>query len=113
MLYYILSEENKRKIWGFIDNNGKCLCQKLNLPVIRSDQKEYLKESGVKAVLLSSHVFLNVLREEAEEWRKNFDVLDVYGCLERNGMRCGDSFWIVKGNDEDYDVDFPFGEGKD
>lgn len=112
MLYYVLSEQNKKKIWGFIDNSDKCRCKRLGLPIIRPGQNESLKEAGVKTVLLSSYTSLEALRREAEIWREDFEVLDIYAYMDKSGIQCEDNFWVVKGNDEDYDVGFPFDEKK-
>ncbi len=108
MLYYILSKENKKRIWGFIDNSEGCLCSKLHMPIIAADSVEELKKAGIKAILLSSYINLDFLRREAENWYGNMDVLDLYDCLDKNGIRCTDNFWVIKGASEDYDVGFPF-----
>ena len=108
VLYHILSKENKRKIWGFIDNSDKCVCSKLYLPIVRSVQIDELKNIGVKALMLSSYSRLNVLREESQLWGEEIDILDVYDCLKKNGIECKEEFYKVKGTDEDYDVGFPF-----
>lgn len=108
MLYYVLSKKNKKKVWGFIDNNDECLCSRLCLPIIHSDQIEGMEAKGLKAILLPSYTYLSMLREEAESWPASIDILDIYECFERNGIECREDFYIVSGTGEDYEVGFPF-----
>lgn len=108
VFYYILSEENKKKIWGFIDENSACLCCKYGLPVIGTKNMKELEAIGIKAVLLSSYKNLNFLREESKILSDNIDVLDIYDYFEKNGIKCKREFYEVTGMKEDYDVGFPF-----
>lgn len=110
-LYYILSEENKKKVWGFIDGNRACLCSQYHLPVIGVEDMKVLETIGIKAVLLSSYKNLDLLREESLKWPDNIDVLDIYAYFEKNGIKCKREFYEVTGTDEDYDVGFPLEEG--
>lgn len=110
VLYYILSRENKEKIWGFIDKDDKCLCSKLELPIVSPDRIKDLKKSGVKAILLPSYVYLEVLRKEAGVWSENMDILDIYDYFDRNGIRCREDFYKISGTDEDYQIEIPFDE---
>ena len=109
-LYYVLSEENKKKIWGFIDNAEDCLCSKLCLPVVHSDEIADLHKYGVKAILLPSYTYLEVMRKEAERWPVGIDVLDIYEVFNRKGVKCQGEFYSMWGTDKDYDVGFPFDE---
>lgn len=93
-LYFALSLENRRKIWGFIDRDGECLCGKFHLPVVSPDAVSRLPESGVRAVLLSSWDYLEELRKEAAGYER-VDVLDIYECFDKNGLRCEGSFYEV------------------
>lgn len=110
-LYYLLSKENKRKIWGFIDNSDECICSNLHLPIIRPTQIEELTNIGVKAILLSSYVNLDMIRTESALWGKSLDVLDIYDYLEKNGIICKKNFYAVEVTDEDYDIGLPFDDG--
>lgn len=110
MLYYVLSEENKRKIWGFIDKDSKCLCSRLNLPIALPEHMGALEADGVKAILFPSFVFLNTLRKEEKALSGNIDILDIYAVFDKAGIKCSDDFYKIKGFDEDYDVGFPFNE---
>lgn len=110
MLYYVLSKENKEKIWGFIDRNKKCLCSKLALPVVSPDRIEDSKKAGMKAILLSSYTYLETLREEAQTWPTDMDILDIYDYFDKNDIMCREDFYKVSGTNEDYDVGFPFDE---
>lgn len=111
VLYHILSKENKRKIWGFIDRSDKCQCEKLGLPVIGPERVERLKDAGgIKAILLSSYDIVKILRQEAKAYPAGMDILDIYDTFEKNGIRCDTNFYNVLGRDEDYKVGFPFEE---
>lgn len=110
MLYYVLSKENKRKIWGFIDNSDHCLCSKLHLPIVHCDQMEKLEAVGVRAVLIPSYTFLEMLREESKTWPAGIEILDIYDQFSKNGIGCREDFYKLKGTDEDYQVGFPFDE---
>ncbi|MDE6386765.1 MAG: hypothetical protein K2L82_03025 [Lachnospiraceae bacterium] len=112
MLYYILTKENKKKIWGVIDNSKECLCSRLQLHVVSYDHMDELPAAGIKAVLISSYTHLEMLREESKAWPKEIDILDIYDCFDKNGIRCRENFYELKGTDEDYDVGFPFDESK-
>lgn len=110
VLYHILSKENKRKIWGFIDKNGDCQCGRLGLPVVPVEKGEKLISEGVKAVLLSSYDILDVIRQETGIWFPDMEILDIYDAFEKRGIVCNTNFYNVLGTDEDYDVGFPFDE---
>lgn len=107
LLYYTLSEENKRKVWGFIDGSNTCSCSRLHLPIISPGTCE-LETVGIKAVLLSSYKSLNLLREESRTYPGNIDVLDIYDYFDKNGVECRKAFYEVIGTKEDYNVGFPF-----
>lgn len=106
-LYSYLSEENKKKIWGFLDYNEECQCSKLHLPIACPDRLNELKAEGVKAVLLSSYDYLEELREEAKSYSADIAVLDIYDCFEKYGILCKGIFWEIKALPEDFDVGFP------
>lgn len=107
VLYYVLSEKSRKKIWGFVDNNADCLCNTLSLPIVRTDELGRLHERGVKAVVLSSYIHIEVLRKETVNWPADMDRIDIYKCFYENGVLCNTDFWIVKGRDEDYDMELP------
>lgn len=114
VLYYVLSRENKEKIFGFIDNNNYCLCSKSHLPVIHSEQMNGtgLSTLGIKAIIMPSYSFRQRFREESKQISKNIDVLDIYDYFARHGIECREDLYKVRGADEDYDVGFPFEEVK-
>lgn len=107
-LYYLFSEESRKKIWGFIDNSNECRCGIFHLPIIPICYGEDLQKAGIKAILLSSYLNLEALRREAESYPVTIDILDIYSCFEKNGLPCNNDFWVVKGIDTDYEVGFPF-----
>lgn len=74
ILYQILSKENRKKIWGFFDNNEGCLCSKLHLPVLAADQIGKPETACVKAILIPSYVYLETTRKESETWPADIDV---------------------------------------
>ncbi len=106
VLYYILSEENRKKIWGFIDSNAGCLCSKLQLPIVNLDWMDNLEKNDVRAILLSSYTNLEMLRKESVSYPAGMAVLNIYDCLSMHGIQCQDNFWVIKETDEDYDVGF-------
>lgn len=110
MLYYILSENNRRKIWGFIDNDEDCLCRGIQLPIISLKKISDMPDLGVKAVILPSYTHIKMLREECQGYPDRIDVLDIYDAFDKNGIRCQEDFYKMRGTDEDYDVGFPFEE---
>ncbi|MDE6386767.1 MAG: hypothetical protein K2L82_03035 [Lachnospiraceae bacterium] len=107
VLYQILSKENRRKIWGFVDSNEICLCSRLSLPILSVDQIDRLSNIGIKAILMPSYLHSQMLRKESEMYPEDIDVLDIYDCLNRNGIECRSEFYKVSGTEEDYDVGFP------
>ena len=107
VLYYVLSEENRKKIWGFIDNSKDCWCSEMQLPIVPLHQIGS-RWREIKAVVLSSYIYLEELRKESETYPSNIEILDIYKDFERNGIKCRRDFWLVRGTDEDYDVGFPF-----
>ncbi len=109
MLYYVLSKENRKKIWGFIDNSKECRCKELQLPVVPLHQMGNFRQE-IKAVILSSYIHQEELRKESASYPSNIQILDFYDEFERNGVKCEKDFWRIKGMDEDYDVGFPFDE---
>lgn len=107
VLYYVLSERYRNKIWGFIDNNADCMCSTLRLPVVRPDALNRLAEGGVKAILLSSFFHIQALRKESRCWSSEIEILDIYMHFVENGMPCDTDFWITRGREEDYDMELP------
>lgn len=112
MLYYILSKENRKKMWGIIDNDKECLCSKLQLPVVCSNDLEDLPQLGVKMILLPSYTYLKILQEEFNKIPTCLDVLDIYDVFLQNGLLCQEDFYKVSGSEEDYDVGFPLDREK-
>lgn len=108
MLYACLSVENKKKIWGFVDNNQECICSSFGLPVVSPKQIIDLDRVGVQAVLLSSYDHLEALRAETASYPVNVKVLDIYDYFKSYGIPCDGNFWEIKITDEDFDVGFPF-----
>lgn len=71
-----------------------------------------MNERGVKAILLSSYNNLDMLRKEAEVRPEGIDILDMYEAFDKQGIRCQEDFYKMRGTDEDYDIGFPFDEVK-
>lgn len=92
--YLALSLENRRKIWGFIDRDGKCKCEAFHLPIVPLDAVPRLPEEGVRAVLLSSWDYLEQLRAEAAGYER-VDILDIYAYFDQNGLGCKGNFYEV------------------
>ena len=71
---------------------------------------EKLEAVGVRAVLIPSYTFLEMLREESKTWPAGIEILDIYDQFSKNGIGCREDFYKLKGTDEDYQVGFPFDE---
>ena len=105
-LYYWLSDDNKRKINCIIDNNRNCVCSKLGYPII--SYEEFMNKQDIGVVVLSSFKYLELLKEEAKDYHNNVQVFDIYEYLSHNAKECKDNFYLIKMQDEDYEVGFPF-----
>lgn len=104
-LIHGLTEENRKKIACIIDADSNCRCSNLGYPVVSLNE---IQTVPVKAILLSSYDHLNMLKEEAESYGNNIEILDLYEYLEKNGIK----WFSAQKNlaDEDYDVGFPFAD---
>lgn len=107
-LYTRLPDTYKKKIACFIDVNKNCVCERYGLPVMSLEQ---INDKHIKAIVLSSYKYIEMLREEAKMYANDIDVIDIYEALESNGIHCDDNFYMdVQMRNEDYDVGFPFDE---
>ena len=105
-VYFWVSAENKKKIYGFIDNSSECSCSKLaDVKIIPYDEAFAHKE--IKAVILSSYVNLPMLKEEAQSYPENIQVLDIYDYFEKNGCKLEHDFFDACMDEEGYEVGFP------
>lgn len=105
-VFFWLSAENKKKIYGFIDNSPECSCSKLpDVKIIPYDEAFSHKE--IKAVILSSYVNLSMLKEEAQNYPENIQVLDIYDYFEQNGCKLEHDFFDACMDEEGYEVGFP------
>ncbi len=100
-LYESLTEANKKKIGAIIDRSGQCVCNKMGVPIFKPG--ESLPDT-IKAVLLSSQIYLEDLRKEADKLYGDLEVIDMYQCWERVGYHFSREFYF--GVDADYDVGF-------
>ena len=104
-VFFWLSEENKKKIYCFIDNSAECNCSKLdNVKIISLNEAFAHKE--IKAVILSSYVNLPVLKKEAESYPENIHVLDIYDYFAKNGCKMEHDFFDACMDKEGYEVGF-------
>ncbi len=101
-LYEILDESSRKKIAGIIDKNKQCRCRELGIHIFSPE--ENLPEK-VKIVLLSSYVFLDKLKAEAEEAYSDLEIIDIYQYWKSAGYYFQKDFWF--GLDSDYEVGFP------
>lgn len=99
-LYSILTEASRKKIGCIIDNNPKCLCSRLNIPVV--SQNEILG-CEVQNILLSSFFRLEELQNEAKKIYKNMNIINIYNYWESLGFRFNNDFWY--GLDQDHQID--------
>lgn len=100
-LYAILSEDNQRKIGGFIDYDTKCLCQAYGKKIISRVSQV---DEKVKLVILSSYLHRDKLKEETEEYPKHVKAIDIYDVFEKMGCHFKGAFFEEMGlQEEDYD----------
>lgn len=101
-LYELLTEVNKKKIGGIIDKNKQCVCAKLGVPIFEPGER---LPDTMQAILLSSKIYLEELKEEAKSLYGELEVIDIYQYWEQAGYYFSRDFWF--GQDEDYEVGFP------
>lgn len=105
-LHRMLTSENQDKILCIVDYNSKCVCCNLGYPIVSPDE---LWQTQAKAILLSSYDHLDAIREEAREYQKDIQVLNLYDYLDKQGIICKGNFYEQENlPDEAYDVGFPF-----
>ena len=105
-LYSRLEDEYKDKIGYIIDNNKDCICKKYGMPVLTLEEAKHM---NIKAVVLSSYMHIDMLRNEASAYPSDIAIIDIYNELEKRGICCKNNFYIdAQMTDEDYDVGFPF-----
>lgn len=98
-LYAMLTEENRRKIGGIIDQNPECLCKNLGYQVYRSGDEFPV---SIKAVLLSTHDNLAELQIETKKTYSNLEIIDIYEYWKGCGYLFTRDFWY--GLEEDYEI---------
>lgn len=104
-LLLFLNGENKDKFSCIIDNNPKCFCKDFGIDII--DTEKPLPE-GTKYILLSSKIYLDNLKKEANKLYPQYETIDIYDMLKQKGYDFHLDFF--HGLKSDYDVDFPFDE---
>lgn len=105
-VFFWLSEENKKKIYCFIDNDPKCNCSKLGDAKI-IPFSEAFSHKAIKAVILSSYVNLAKLKKEAESYPEYIQRLDIYDYFAQNGCKLEHDFFDACMDAEGYEVGFP------
>ncbi|MDE6603804.1 MAG: LTA synthase family protein [Lachnospiraceae bacterium] len=104
-LYEWLTEDNREKIVGFIDENSECICKAFRKKII---PMEKISEEEIDCVILSSFEHLNFIREEATAYPKGIGVFDMYNYLQEKGFPFRDIQCDLVGmSDSEYDVGFP------
>lgn len=109
-LYSILSAENRDKIVCCIDKNEDCPAAKIGISVYSPD---YVNDLDVKYIVLSTNRWLEELREEAEKYRSDIEVIDLFEYLADHGIRYEEHFGLYSVpilSDECYNVGFPLSE---
>ena len=105
-LYSRLEDEYKEKIGYIIDNNKECMCKKYGVPILTLEEAIHM---NIKAIVLSSYMHIDMLRNEASAYPSDIAIIDIYNELEKRGICCKNNFYVdVQMTDEDYDVGFPF-----
>jgi hypothetical protein len=101
-IYELLTEANRKKIGCIIEKNKQCMCAKLGIPIFEPGKR---LPDTMQAVLLSSKIYLEELKEEAKSLYGELDSIDIYQCWEQAGYHFSRDFWF--GQDVDYEVGFP------
>ena len=102
-VYGLLTESNRKKGGAVIDRDDQCMCRRFNAEFFLPGEK--LPDS-IKTVLLSSYIYLDELKSEAEEFYGGVEIMDVYQYWKENGYDFQSrEFWF--GLDSDYEVGFP------
>lgn len=108
-VYFWLTEQNRKKIYGFIDNYSKCVCSKIKETKIMSS-KDAFKHPEIKAVLLASYKNMAMLRKEAEQYPAGIDILNLYDYFEKHDCKMEHNFSDPYMDDDGYEVDFPMND---
>lgn len=100
-LYAVLEENVQKKIGFFIDYNSQCLCAACGKKIISRDS---LVEESIKAVILSSYIYRDKLKDEASQYPTHMSVIDIYDVFEQIGYFFRNEFYGTMGlQEEDYD----------
>lgn len=102
-LYGVLTENSKRKIGAVIDGNDGCMCRDLGIPVVGVEG--ILRVDGIRAILLSSFIYLDELRAEARDIYREMEIIDIYDDWKQAGYPFQNDFWY--GLETDREVGFP------
>lgn len=107
--YFWLTEQNRKKIYGIIDNYSKCVCSRIkNMRILSLE--EAFKHKEIKAVMLASYKNASMLRKEAEQYPSNIKILDIYDYFEKNGCKMEHHFSDPYMDAAGYDIGFPIDE---
>ncbi len=101
-IYTLLNECVKKKICGIIDKDKNCKCSSLGVPIVGDVQELFGK---AKTVILSSFLYLDELKEEAQKYYDFLEIIDIYEYMEKCGYEFNNVFWW--GKDSDWNVGFP------
>jgi hypothetical protein len=104
-LYSVLSEANRQKIGGIIDGNDNCKCKRLGYQIYNTGGVNIPK--GITTILLSSYCHLDELREEAQRYYGEYEIIDIYQYLGQHGYHLKKEFYYQYYSDSDWDVGFP------
>ena len=76
------------------------------MPVLTLEEAKHM---NIEAIVLSSYMHIDMLRNEASAYPSDIAIIDIYNELKKRGICCKDNFYVdVQMTDEDYDVGFPF-----
>lgn len=103
-LYEWLTEENQKRVIGFIDNNPECVCNLFGKKVMRLEE---VKSLGIEGVILSSFEHLEMLRNERDLYPVGITFFDIYEYLQKEGFPNKDIQNDLVGlQDSDYEVEW-------
>lgn len=104
-LYEWLTEDNQKKVVGFIDENPKCICKAFRKKII---PMETISEEEIDCIILSSFEHLNFIRKETAAYPNGIYIFDMYSYLQEKGFPFKDIQCDLVGMPDDkYDVGFP------
>lgn len=97
----VLSEENRKKIGGVIDQNPDCMCKDLGYSIYLPGDK---LSDNIKVVLLSTYDNRDILKCDIQKQYSDLEIIDIYQYWRNCGFNFSKNFWY--GLEADWDIAF-------